>query len=279
MTFKSVLVPVERHDRIGSVFDCAYAFAKIWASTIEAVPVRSLVSDIYIAGAFGGVPVPQMPANGATPRELRRIAETQAQRLALPIEGPATTGPQFVWRDIVALDDIALAARARASDIAVFGRVQRDGTGPRMSALETTLFESGRPILIAPPKPSATLGDRVFIAWNGSTETARTIAFAMPILERAKQVLVLAVEGAGVPGPSAVEMAAALVANGVAATERTLPASSRSTGEAFLAEATSWGADLVIKGAYTQSRLRQMIFGGATNHILLSAELPVFMAH
>ena len=37
--------------------------------------------------------------------------------------------------------------------------------------------------------------------------------------------------------------------------------------------------DLIIKGAYTQSRLRQMIFGGATRHILANATLPVFMAH
>ena len=46
-----------------------------------------------------------------------------------------------------------------------------------------------------------------------------------------------------------------------------------------LAEATAVGADLLIKGAYTQSRLRQMIFGGATSHILANAMLPVFMAH
>jgi nucleotide-binding universal stress UspA family protein len=39
------------------------------------------------------------------------------------------------------------------------------------------------------------------------------------------------------------------------------------------------GADLLIKGAYTQSRLRQMIFGGATSHVLAHARLPVFMAH
>jgi nucleotide-binding universal stress UspA family protein len=50
-------------------------------------------------------------------------------------------------------------------------------------------------------------------------------------------------------------------------------------GEAILAEAAAIGADLLVKGAYTQSRLRQMIFGGATSHILSAAELPVFFAH
>ena len=34
-----------------------------------------------------------------------------------------------------------------------------------------------------------------------------------------------------------------------------------------------------MKGAYTQSRLRQMILGGATSHILANTTLPVFMAH
>jgi nucleotide-binding universal stress UspA family protein len=53
----------------------------------------------------------------------------------------------------------------------------------------------------------------------------------------------------------------------------------RSTGESILAEATSLGSDLLIKGAFTQSRLRQMIFGGATRHIIAEAGLPVFMAH
>jgi nucleotide-binding universal stress UspA family protein len=279
MAFKTILVPVERHDQIGSVFDCAVTFANLWGSYLEAVPARSLATDIYIAGAFGGVPVPQIPVSGANGPELRQIADTHAKRLSLARDGLNGSGSRFGWRDVEPMDDIALAARARCFDLTVFGRVQRDGAGPRMGVLETTLFESGKPILIAPPRAIGQFGKRVFIAWNGSTETARTIAFAMPILEKASEVLVLAVEGAGVLGPTAGEIAATLAANGVPADQKVVPASSRSTGEAFLAEAKAWGADLMIKGAYTQSRLRQMIFGGATNHILLSAELPVFMAH
>jgi nucleotide-binding universal stress UspA family protein len=50
-------------------------------------------------------------------------------------------------------------------------------------------------------------------------------------------------------------------------------------GEILLAEARAQGADLLIKGAYTQSRFRQMIFGGATRHVLAAAELPVLLAH
>lgn len=279
MSLKTILLPVERHDQNSTVFDCAAALARVFGSYVEAVGVRSLVADIYIAGAFGGVPVAQLPGVGASGEELRRLAEFEAKRLGLPRGGIAGSGLRFAWRDVDPLDDIALAARARAFDLTVFGRVRRDGSGPRMGALEATLFEAGRPILIAPPQPAKTFGERIVVAWNGSTETARTVGFAMPLLERAQQVMVLSVEGSGVPGPTGAEMAATLRANGVTTEERLVPASNRAAGEVFLAEATAWGADVVIKGAYTQSRLRQMIFGGATSHILMAAELPVFMAH
>ena len=66
---------------------------------------------------------------------------------------------------------------------------------------------------------------------------------------------------------------------GIAAKAMTVGIEGRSTGEAILRAAKSAGADLLIKGAYTQSRFRQMIFGGATSHILANAELPVLMAH
>jgi nucleotide-binding universal stress UspA family protein len=67
--------------------------------------------------------------------------------------------------------------------------------------------------------------------------------------------------------------------NGIKAAAITVSPGTRSTGEAILDRAKSLGCDLVVKGAYTQSRLRQMIFGGATRHILANATLPVLMAH
>ena len=123
------------------------------------------------------------------------------------------------------------------------------------------------------------MGEHVLIAWNCSTETARTVGFAMPLLT----------DGAAdhrAHGPARhrarpecrrarAQPAAARTLGGVARGA----AGDASTGEAILREAKACGADLIIKGAYTQSRLRQMIFGGATSHILAAAELPVVMAN
>ena len=101
----------------------------------------------------------------------------------------------------------------------------------------------------------------------------------MPFLARAKSVLVLRSRAARCPGPSAHEAARQLRRNGISADAKIVATQRRSTGETILAEAGNWDADLLVKGAYTQSRLRQMIFGGMTSHILAEATLPVFMSH
>jgi nucleotide-binding universal stress UspA family protein len=102
----------------------------------------------------------------------------------------------------------------------------------------------------------------------------------MPLLQKADRVTVLTViGGTGVPGPSAEQLIRYLQRNAIMAELLTVELNSRNTGEAILAIAQSLGCDLLIKGAYTQSRLRQMIFGGATQHVLANAALPVLLAH
>jgi nucleotide-binding universal stress UspA family protein len=83
-----------------------------------------------------------------------------------------------------------------------------------------------------------------------------------------------------VPGPTAAELAHNLRRHSIGVQWKDVPGSDpRHAGEAILSEARAIEADLLVKGAYTQSRLRQMIFGGATSHILAHAEIPVLMAN
>ena len=146
-------------------------------------------------------------------------------------------------------------------------------------AIESGLFEGGRPILLSPPSAPRQIGTHVLVPWNCSTEQARATGLAMPLLQQAQRVTVLTViGGTGVPGPSAEQFLRYLQRNGVLAEPLSVELEGRNTGEAILAAAASRGCDLLIKGAYTQSRLRQMIFGGATRHVLASAGLPVLLA-
>ncbi len=150
---------------------------------------------------------------------------------------------------------------------------------PDTHVMESALFDSGRPVLIAPQDAPKSIGNAVLIAWNGASESARAVAFALPFLHGAGDVLVLEVDGGSVPGPDAQDLRTYLTRHGISSQSKTVAQVGAETGQIVLDEAASFGADLIIKGAYTHSRLRQMIFGGATKHLLAAAPIPVLMAH
>ena len=165
----------------------------------------------------------------------------------------------------------------RLPNLAVRESVQR----PRcqLCVFETALFDSGRPVLVVPPGFNGMVGKRILFAWNGSTESARAISLAMPVLAGADSIEVLSVEGALVPGPSAAEIAESLRSHGLNVTSQHVKPGNRSAGQTIVDRAVSLGSDLIVKGAYTQSRLRQMIFGGVTRHLILSSPLPVLFSY
>ena len=187
-------------------------------------------------------------------------------------------GVRAEWREESGRQNAVVGSLGRVFDLIVVERPAKLASLAE-ATLEDALFESGRPVLMAPPTPPKSIGECMVIAWNGSTETARTVALSMPYLQQAGRVQVLSIEGAMQPGPSGDDLAAALRRRGIAATSRVIPATSRHAGEVFLTEAKAAGCDLLVKGAYTQSRLRQMIFGGATRHIIMEADIPVILAH
>ncbi len=187
-------------------------------------------------------------------------------------------GVSAEWREESGRQNAVVGSLGRVFDLIVVERPAKLASLAE-ATLEDALFESGRPVLMAPPTPPKSIGECMVIAWNGSTETARTVALSMPYLALASRVQVISIEGAMQPGPSGDDLAAALRRRGIAATSRVIPATTRQAGEVFLTEAKAAGCDLLVKGAYTQSRLRQMIFGGATRHIIMEAEIPVILAH
>lgn len=170
----------------------------------------------------------------------------------------------------------------RLFDLIVVARSLGSAAEDWLVICESALFDSGRPVLVAPPEAPASIGNRVVVAWNGSTETSRTLAAGMPLLQGAEAIVVVSVEGASggmVTGPSGDDVARHLARNGLPVTAKSVMARGRSAGAAILDEAEEMAADLVVKGAFTRSRLRQMIFGGTTRHVLAEAEIPLLIAH
>lgn len=269
---KTLLVPIDTSAAMPAVLATADLAARHLGARIEALASRPGYAELIAPDPIVAVSIPAQNWDDAGyARQVRNVFETF---VASNAENQA--GERLRWRGGDPVEDTALGMLARTYDVTVFARPGPGGA--RMTAFEAVLFESGRPLLMAPPQPRRTFGETIAVHWNRSTETARATALAMPLLQRAKRVILLSVDGNSVPGPSARDALAGFEANGVAATEKTI-ASRTGPGEALLSEAQALGADLLVKGAYTQSRLRQMIFGGATSHILAHATIPVLFAH
>ncbi len=279
---KTILVPTEHGSTMVSALDTALLLAQKFDSCIEGFPLRPAVADLVAMDPDSGLTMVAVKENDA---EMVRQAEMlfhsfMESHHIVPRAGEGLATLSWTWLNDAPSGHDFVGSYGRVFDMIVLARPGDEWQSPSMITLESALFESGRPVLIAPPNSPPSLGTNILVAWNNSTEQARTMADAMPLLRLAERITILTIEGATVAGPSGEQMARSLKMNGISADPITMkPAGKRSAGETILTKAYELGCDLIVKGAYTQSRLRQMIFGGTTRHILANAKLPVLMAH
>lgn len=279
---KTVLVPLIDSEHAASLLVAAAAVAKPFGSVIEGFCFK----PIYAAPAFFEAAPAAMDENYE--RDYREQAALLRQEFfdrlkrsgISPLADEAARGDGGArWIDKVEAGYPYISHRAKLFDLTMVsgGAGSRDGYA--RGIFEAALFESGRPVLLVPGSEVGELDRNIVVAWNGSDESVRAMVFAMPLLQRAEKVTVLAVEGGMVPGPNAAEIAEYLGHHGIPAEATGVRPGDLSVGEAILEESKRVGANLIVKGAYTHSRLRQMVFGGPTRHIVENAEVPVLMAH
>lgn len=289
---KTILCAVGDGDNARSVLTTAHLIASRGDGWIEGF-YPGMGSPMIITGGFGG----GMGGGGVVPTELVAGLEREEQqrrdkarasftafmnenRVPLGPVDPAAKGVTASWFENASMQaSEVVGSYGRVFDVVCVGRPRKDDAALSLAFVEAALFESGRPVLLAPPVAPKTLGTTVVIAWNASTETARTLALGMPLVESVQRAIVLTVKGGSVNGPPGEDAVRNLRCHGLNAEAVEIDAAGLSVGERTLAYCKEIGADLLVKGAYTQSRLKQMVFGGATQHILTSAELPVIMAH
>ncbi|MEE8663775.1 MAG: universal stress protein [Acetobacter sp.] len=172
-----------------------------------------------------------------------------------------------------------IAWHARLSD---FTLIQHPDSGDEVSsseALHAVLFDSGRPAIMAPRVPPKDVIRRICIAWNGSAEAASALRGVLAWASTAEKVRVLHGNDSYMQGPSVNEVVQYLAMHNIEADTQEFPPEDRNVGKGLLKACTDFDADLLAMGAYSHSRLRQLILGGVTRHILEHAELPVLLSH
>jgi nucleotide-binding universal stress UspA family protein len=209
---------------------------------------------------------------------VRRAFDETVAKLGVTVGDASRGGPvtaSFAW--VGARDVDQLVFQARLSDMTIVPHPEAGDDFSSSEMLHAVLFDSGRPVLVAPHEPAASVGTRVCLGWNGTAESSSAVYVLTPWLRRAKAVRILSAEGYQRRGPAAQDLADFLAVHGVEADWVMFPPINNSVGAGLLAAAEEFGADMLAMGAYSHSRWRQMILGGVTRYVLANARLPVVM--
>lgn len=280
MPFKDVLVVVDHGRNCAARIDVASQLARDF--------------DAHLTGLYVSAPPLVPPAILAQlPPEVREIPARAGregaekarmlfnERIELSGSGLSTE-----WRE--AEGDVAAVAslHARYADLTVIGQTDPDGVplGAIRDLPERLILGAGRPVLVVPYIGRfGTVGERVLLAWNASREATRAANDALPLLQKAARVTVLAVNPRGGPrGHGAVpgaDIALHLARHGVRVEAASVATDEVAVDDMLLSQAADAGADLIVMGAYGHSRVGELVLGGATRHMLRQITMPVFMSH
>ena len=280
MSLKDLLVLVDATPACAHRVATAFSLATAFDAHVAAL---CLVPEPYIPSVAGI----SLPLELVEEQRARAVAEAKALLDEVASRAKAA-GVRLETRSEVAQGDRladVLARQCRHVDLAIVGQPD---SAQSMSQdhilLEAAFMNSGRPALVVPYIGARDIPPRtVTIAWDGSREAARAVNDALPLLAKAKKVIVLVVAPERLTGrvgaaPGA-DIATHLARHGLAVDVKTVSAAGISVGDALLAAVADEAADLLVMGGYGHSRLRELILGGTTEHLLRHMTVPVLLSH
>ena len=275
MALKDILVAVDE----GEVAAERIAYAAALASSFDA----------HLTGLFVTV-APEIPAYvmAQLPADARGIQVEEGKRKAAEARGmfeqaaaKAGLTSRCEWMQEDGMPTERTALLGRYADLIVAG--QSDPEAPVVGAVEIAelILSGGRPVLLVPYAfRRQRLGEHVLIAWNGSREAARAVADAMPILEAAARVSVLAVDpGSALGDAPGADIALHLARHDIRVEAAQMESQGLSPADILLNRAVDLSVDVIVMGAYGHSRLRELVLGGVTRDILRHMTVPVLMSH
>jgi nucleotide-binding universal stress UspA family protein len=286
--FAKILVPLTGAQRDQAVLAGAFEAARLFGAHLEALFVRPdpvEAMPFYGEGMSSAVVQEIMDvsktAAGKASRQARAFLEIAARQSdAAIVESPQRgTGATASFREVEGnfSDQVTLAARL--ADLVVFGSVREDDRPGLSDAFDTTLIETGRPVLLISGTDAPKLSSKISIAWNASVASAHAISAALPFLAKAAAVEILTVKrGTTQPGPVD-DVVAYLRLHGITATSRVVDGAGRAIADVLLDAAKSGGSGLLVAGGYGHSRLRDLFMTGVTKRVVAHAAIPCFLVH
>lgn len=288
MPIRNILAPMPYTGVGETALKAALGLAKTFKSHVNALHVSMDPNAPipYVAGPMPTELLVQISENAeehsrklaASVREVfEKTCKDGGVKITDKVDDGAVTAS---WNEDVGSFDYRYGLEGRLYDLSVVAQPDSDDKENTTDVLEGLLFHSARPVLMVPSTGLGNLGGKAVIAWNGSSESTRALWGAMPILSKAEAVVILTVgDEDDLDGPDGHTLARSLEFRGVKADIVETRGDDQSDGEAVLDAVKDLEADLLVMGAYSHSRLRELIWGGVTQEVIEGAKIPVLMNH
>jgi len=289
MSIKTIMAPMMGEKADKRILDVALTMAVPTNAHVQAVFLHRDPKDIMMPqvgdGLSGGIIDSLMLEAEAQVDSARRAAhstyDTWRQESGIAeLANPAPTNG--ITSDLSeAIGDLSgtLAKTGRMADVICLVRPDEDDGSDGEALIKAALMETGKTVLLAPTDAEMNAVESVAIAWNGSREAARAVALAMPLLEAADSVTVLAATSDYVRPEDVTAFTESLKWHGINAAARMFAQNGAELADRLQEEAQKSGAQLLVLGAYSHSRLKEFVFGGVTDDIIKDGRMPVMMAH
>ena len=272
MSYKSILVSIDIDDPSTSLIKLAADLARRFDARLIGCSSADLVPPF--------VTVEGMVVDTGMIERQRADIEARLDELEkkfVEISGP---GLSLEWRsDLTAPSRLAIRL-ARMADLIVTGSPEGAKSSNAFRALDLgdLLMHAGRPVLIGAANAEHLLAKKALVAWKDTTEARRAVADAVPMLVDADEVVVatVAMDASISEQQSLADVTGFLTRHGVKARSEILV--EKHDAPALTEFAASMHADLIVAGAYSHSRLRELIFGGVTRALFDDTGLSRLMS-
>ena len=286
MPIKTILLPLGEKDQDDALLDAALAVTKRFNAHLDVLHVEPDKESSLPYATIGLSESMRAQLRDAAAQQysdatkaLQQLVDKACVRNGVSVarRGDHPALPSADWLVETGSQTELVAQLGRLADVIIVVRPERVSPPPK--TIDAALRETGRPVLMLPPRAVDSIGDRVAIGWNGSKEAAQAVAAARPILREASAVTVLTTDKRQNRSPSGDDLLTYLSCHGIAASVSIMDTRTRSVPEALLANARELDADLLVTGGYSRHRLREVIMGGVTRHLLAKSDIPILMVH
>lgn len=263
--------------------------SRSWQSAVQFATRLAAMLEGSVTAVYS-VPLPMLVPDVAAPSLAAEIVEVcrEESELAARAQQPFARWAHQIgarsatWQVAEGTEPGILQAAAPWHDLLVLERASGAAEAMTLSDLGQSILHADLPCIILPGGIDRPRLDTIAIAWKQTAESIRAAHAALPLLRRAKRIVIIHGER-GISADDSEDSARGLQKHlrdhAVEATLKWIDTEHHAAGECVLAAATQAPADLLVMGAYGRTRFGEWVFGGATRHMLKFATMPVFMRH